>query len=139
MTRCSLARYPIRQAVGATQGLFPQATRTPTPSIQYKVLWRNFLDRRRRHAEASITVGDLKRSASSTAGHVRTLMTGIWFTSITDDERNESVASILMQEWQRARHHTSQVCTHITLADADSPATTIPKSGLPGCKSVVLN
>ena len=109
--------------------------------LQYKVLWRNFLDEDDGTLKASYNCLEILEEICKFYGwSCRTHGDGIWFTSITDDERSDIVVVYTMQELAAGTTSTpAESFTHITLADADFASTDHSEEWIPGCKSVTFN
>ena len=109
--------------------------------LQYKVLWRNFLDEDDGTLKPSYNCLEILEELCKFYGwSCRTHGDGIWFTSITDDERNDIVAVYTMQELAAGTTSTpAESFTHITLADADFASNDHSEEWIPGCKSVAFN
>ena len=109
--------------------------------LQYKVLWRNFLDEDDGTLKASYNCLEILEEICKFYGwSCRTHGDGIWFTSITDDERSDIVVVYTMQELAAGTTSTpAESFTHITIADADFASTDHSEEWIPGCKSVTFN
>jgi hypothetical protein len=109
--------------------------------LQYKVLWRNFLDEDDGTLKPSYNCLEILEEICKFYGwSCRTHGDGIWFTSITDDERSDIVAVYTMQELAAGTTSTpAESFTHITLADADFASNDHSEEWIPGCKSVAFN
>ena len=109
--------------------------------LQYKVLWRNFLDEDDGTLKPSYNCLEILEEICKFYGwSCRTHGDGIWFTSITDDERSDIVAVYTMQELAAGTTSTpAESFTHITLADADFASNDHSEEWIPGCKSVKFN
>jgi len=108
--------------------------------LQYKVLWRNFLDEDNGTLKPSYNCLEILEELCKFFGwSCRTHGDGIWFTSITDDERNDIVAVYTMQELEAGSLSTPETFTAITLADADFASNDHSEEWIPGCRSVAFN
>jgi hypothetical protein len=104
------------------------------------VLWRNFLDEEDGTLKPSYNCLEILEELCKFFGwSCRTHGDGIWFTSITDNERNDIVAVYTMQELAAGSLSTPEAFTAITLADADFASNDHDEEWIPGCKSVAFN
>ena len=112
-----------------------------TPAwLQYKVLWRNFLDEDDGTLKPSYNCKEILEELCKFYGwSCCTHGDGIWFTCITDDERNDVVGVSTMAQLAAGQVGSYVWFDDITLADADFASTDHSEEWIPGCKSVAFN
>ena len=120
---------------------FHTSTHDSMPAwLQYKVIWRNFLDEDDGQLKASYNCFEILEEICKFYGFsCRTHGDGIWFTSITDDERNETVAVCTLAQLAAGTVGDHVWFDDITLTDADFASNDHSEEWIPGCKSVSFN
>ena len=108
--------------------------------LQYRVIWRNFLDEDDGTLKPSYNCQEILEEVCKFYGwSCRTHGDGIWFTNITDSERNDVVQVFTMAQLANGSSSTFETFTSHALADADFASTDHSEEWIPGCKSVKFN
>ena len=108
--------------------------------LQYRVIWRNFLDEDDGTLKPSYNCQEILEEVCKFYGwSCRTHGDGIWFTNITDSERNDMVQVFTMAQLANGSSSTFETFTSHALADADFASTDHSEEWIPGCKSVKFN
>ena len=108
--------------------------------LQYKVMWRNFLDEDDGILKPSYNCQEILEEVCKFYGwSVRTHGDGIWFTNITDTERNDVVQVFTMAQLANGSSTTFETFSTHALADADFASNDHSEEWIPGCKSVAFN
>ena len=108
--------------------------------LQYRVIWRNFLDEDDGTLKPSYNCQEILEELCKFYGwSCRTHGDGIWFTNITDSERNDVVQVFTMAQLANGSSTTFETFSTHALADADFASTDHSEEWIPGCKSVKFN
>lgn len=108
--------------------------------LQYRVIWRNFLDEDDGTLKPSYNCQEILEEVCKFYGwSCRTHGDGIWFTNITDSERNDVVQVFTMAQLANGSSTTFETFSTHALADADFASTDHSEEWIPGCKSVKFN
>ena len=108
--------------------------------LQYRVIWRNFLDEDDGTLKPSYNCQEILEEVCKFYGwSCRTHGDGIWFTNITDTERNDVVQVFTMAQLANGSSTTFETFSTHALADADFASTDHSEEWIPGCKSVKFN
>ena len=108
--------------------------------LQYRVIWRNFLDEDDGTLKPSYNCLEILEEICKFYGwSCRTHGDGIWFTNITDSERNDVVQVFTMEQLANGSSATFETFSTHALADADFASTDHTEEWIPGCKSVKFN
>ena len=108
--------------------------------LQYRVIWRNFLDEDDGTLKPSYNCQEILEEVCKFYGwSCRTHGDGIWFTNITDSERNDVVQVFTMAQLANGSSSTFETFSTHALADADFASTDHSEEWIPGCKSVKFN
>ena len=108
--------------------------------LQYRVIWRNFLDEDDGTLKPSYNCQEILEEVCKFYGwSCRTHGDGIWFTNITDSERNDVVQVFTMAQLANGSSTTFETFSTHALADADFASTDHSEEWIPGCKSVTFN
>ena len=108
--------------------------------LQYRVIWRNFLDEDDGTLKPSYNCQEILEEVCKFYGwSCRTYGDGIWFTNITDSERNDVVQVFTMAQLANGSSTTFETFSTHALADADFASTDHSEEWIPGCKSVKFN
>ena len=108
--------------------------------LQYRVIWRNFLDEDDGTLKPSYNCQEILEEVCKFYGwSCRTHGDGIWFTNITDSERNDVVQVFTMAQLANGSSSTFETFSTHALADADFASTDHSEEWIPGCKSVTFN
>ena len=108
--------------------------------LQYRVIWRNFLDEDDGTLKPSYNCQEILEEVCKFYGwSCRTHGDGIWFTNITDSERNDVVQVFTMAQLANGSSTTFETFSTHALADDDFASTDHSEEWIPGCKSVKFN
>ena len=108
--------------------------------LQYRVIWRNFLDEDDGTLKPSYNCQEILEEVCKFYGwSCRTHGDGIWFTNITDSERNDVVQVFTMAQLANGSSTTFETFSTHALSDADFASTDHSEEWIPGCKSVKFN
>lgn len=108
--------------------------------LQYRVIWRNFLDEDDGTLKPSYNCQEILEELCKFYGwSCRTHGDGIWFTNITDSERNDVIQVFTMAQLANGSSTTFETFSTHALADADFASADHSEEWIPGCKSVKFN